>query len=68
MLDRLDMVTISKLPIRNARAVFEREYLLAQLAKFRGNISRTAEFVGMERAALHRKLNHLGIGAGSYAD
>jgi two-component system, NtrC family, nitrogen regulation response regulator NtrX len=46
---------------RGAR-IFEREYLLAQINRFGGNISRTAEFVGMERSALHRKLKALGIG------
>ena len=45
------------------REIFEREYLLAQIARFSGNISRTAEFIGMERSALHRKLKSLGIGA-----
>ena len=49
------------LPLRDAREVFEREYLLAQISRFGGNISRTAEFVGMERSALHRKLKALGI-------
>ena len=49
------------LPLRDAREVFEREYLVAQISRFGGNISRTAEFVGMERSALHRKLNALGI-------
>ena len=48
------------LPLREAREVFEREYLLAQISRFGGNISRTAEFVGMERSALHRKLKALG--------
>jgi two-component system, NtrC family, nitrogen regulation response regulator NtrX len=50
------------LPLRDARELFEREYLLAQISRFGGNISRTAEFVGMERSALHRKLKALGIG------
>ena len=50
------------LPLREAREMFEREYLLAQINRFGGNISRTAEFVGMERSALHRKLKALGIG------
>ena len=50
------------LPLREARELFEREYLLAQISRFGGNISRTAEFVGMERSALHRKLKALGIG------
>jgi two-component system nitrogen regulation response regulator NtrX len=49
------------LPLREAREVFEREYLAAQISRFGGNISRTAEFVGMERSALHRKLKALGI-------
>ncbi len=50
------------LPLRDAREAFEREYLVAQINRFGGNISRTAEFVGMERSALHRKLKALGIG------
>ena len=49
------------LPLREAREIFEREYLLAQVARFDGNISRTAAFVGMERSALHRKLKSLGV-------
>ena len=49
------------LPLREARELFEREYLLAQINRFGGNISRTAEFVGMERSALHRKLKALGV-------
>ena len=49
------------LPLRDAREMFEREYLRAQINRFGGNISRTAEFVGMERSALHRKLKALGI-------
>lgn len=52
---------IMALPLRDAREVFEREYLLAQLSRFGGNISRTALFVGMERSALHRKLKLLGL-------
>src|SRR5438046_10144640 len=48
-------------PLRDAREVFEREYLLAQVTRFGGNISRTAAFVGMERSALHRKLKSLGV-------
>jgi two-component system, NtrC family, nitrogen regulation response regulator NtrX len=50
------------MPLREAREMFEREYLVAQISRFGGNISRTAEFVGMERSALHRKLKALGIG------
>src|SRR5215216_1745881 len=49
------------LPLRDAREIFEREYLIAQIARFSGNISRTAEFIGMERSALHRKLKSLGV-------
>jgi len=49
------------LPLRDARELFEREYLVAQINRFGGNISRTAEFVGMERSALHRKLKALGV-------
>ena len=51
------------LPLREARGVFERQYLEAQVMRFGGNISRTAGFVGMERSALHRKLRSLGISA-----
>jgi DNA-binding NtrC family response regulator len=54
---------VCKPSVREAREVFEREYLLAQINRFGGNISRTANFVGMERSALHRKLKQLGIGA-----
>jgi len=50
------------MPLREAREVFERQYLNAQLMRFGGNISRTATFVGMERSALHRKLKALGVG------
>ena len=52
---------LMSLPLREAREVFEREYLVAQISRFGGNISRTAEFIGMERSALHRKLKSLGI-------
>ena len=51
----------ASLSMAEAREVFEREYLVAQISRFGGNISRTAEFVGMERSALHRKLKALGI-------
>ncbi|MEM9049686.1 MAG: sigma-54 dependent transcriptional regulator [Pseudomonadota bacterium] len=54
----LDLVS---LPLREAREVFEREYLVAQINRFSGNISRTANFVGMERSALHRKLKSLNV-------
>ena len=53
--------TIATLPLREARELFEREYLLTQINRFGGNISRTASFVGMERSALHRKLKSLGV-------
>jgi two-component system nitrogen regulation response regulator NtrX len=52
---------ILALPLREARELFEREYLGAQVNRFGGNISRAAEFVGMERSALHRKLKTLGV-------
>ena len=52
---------IIALPLRDAREVFEREYLAAQIVRFGGNISRTAAFIGMERSALHRKLKSLGV-------
>ena len=52
---------LMSLPLREAREVFEREYLVAQISRFGGNISRTAEFIGMERSALHRKLKSLSI-------
>ncbi len=52
---------IMALPLREARELFEKEYLIAQINRFGGNISRTAEFIGMERSALHRKLKSLGV-------
>ncbi len=52
---------IATLPLREAREAFEREYLLTQINRFGGNISRTAQFVGMERSALHRKLKSLNV-------
>ncbi|QYK40194.1 MAG: sigma-54-dependent Fis family transcriptional regulator [Paracoccaceae bacterium] len=53
--------TMATLPLREARELFEKEYLLTQINRFGGNISRTAGFVGMERSALHRKLKSLGV-------
>ncbi len=53
--------TLATLPLREARELFEREYLMTQINRFGGNISRTAAFVGMERSALHRKLKSLGV-------
>lgn len=52
---------VMALPLRDAREMFEREYLLAQITRFGGNVSRTASFIGMERSALHRKLKALGV-------
>ncbi|WP_340251284.1 nitrogen assimilation response regulator NtrX [Roseobacter sp. HKCC-CH-9208] len=52
---------LTMLPLREARELFERQYLMAQINRFGGNISRTAGFVGMERSALHRKLKSLGV-------
>ncbi|WP_330167419.1 sigma-54 dependent transcriptional regulator [Bartonella grahamii] len=52
---------IMDLPLREARELFEKRYLVAQIGRLGGNISRTAEFIGMERSALHRKLKALGV-------
>jgi len=57
--------SLATMPLREAREAFEREYLLTQINRFGGNISRTAEFVGMERSALHRKLKSLGVVTGA---
>jgi two-component system nitrogen regulation response regulator NtrX len=59
---------IMALPLREARETFEREYLMAQISRFGGNISRTAAFIGMERSALHRKLKSLGVATTSRPD
>ncbi|PKQ04537.1 MAG: sigma-54-dependent Fis family transcriptional regulator [Alphaproteobacteria bacterium HGW-Alphaproteobacteria-11] len=59
---------IMALPLREARETFEREYLIAQISRFGGNISRTASFIGMERSALHRKLKSLGVAAANRID
>ena len=56
---------LATLPLREARELFEKEYLLTQINRFGGNISRTAAFVGMERSALHRKLKSLGVVTGA---
>jgi len=56
-----DNNAIMSLPLREAREIFERQYLSAQIARFGGNISKTSAFIGMERSALHRKLKMLGI-------
>jgi two-component system nitrogen regulation response regulator NtrX len=55
---KLDMLV---LPLREAREIFERKYLIAQMARFNQNISKTSSFVGMERSALHRKLKALAL-------
>jgi two-component system, NtrC family, nitrogen regulation response regulator NtrX len=52
---------LMSLPLKEAREIFERQYLTAQLERFGGNVSKTAEFVGMERSALHRKIKSLGL-------
>ena len=59
------MEQVIGLPLREARERFEREYLIAQIGRFGGNISRTAAFIGMERSALHRKLKALGVQTGA---
>lgn len=59
---------ILALPLREAREIFERDYLAAQLSRFGGNISRTSQFVGMERSALHRKIKLLGLAAAGRLD
>ena len=59
---------IIALPLREARELFEREYLNAQILRFGGNISRTASFIGMERSALHRKLKSLGLAGARAAE
>ncbi|GJL94515.1 MAG: sigma-54-dependent Fis family transcriptional regulator [Hyphococcus sp.] len=59
---------IISLPLREARERFEREYLIAQINRFGGNISRTAAFIGMERSALHRKLKALGVSSQARAE
>ncbi len=59
--DADDTAQLMSLPLREAREVFERRYILAQIERFGGNISKTAQFVGMERSALHRKIKSLGL-------
>ncbi len=56
-----DASSVMSVPLREAREVFEREYLRVQIRRFSGNISRTAAFIGMERSALHRKMRSLGL-------
>jgi two-component system, NtrC family, nitrogen regulation response regulator NtrX len=52
---------VMSMPLREAREIFEKQYLMTQINRFGGNISKTASFIGMERSALHRKLKLLGI-------
>ena len=59
--DNFSVTDTLSIPLREARESFEKEYLVSQLKKFGGNISKTAKFVGMERSALHRKLKILGV-------
>ena len=60
--DKSDSYTnVLSYPLKEAREKFEKDYLTSQLKKHKGNISKTAEFIGMERSALHRKLKTLGI-------
>ena len=56
-----DVDNVLSYPLKEAREKFEKDYLSSQLKKHKGNISKTAEFIGMERSALHRKLKGLGI-------
>lgn len=60
--DGVQIDALMALPLRDAREQFERDYLESQVQRFDGNISKTAQFIGMERSALHRKLKQLGIG------
>lgn len=63
-----DGAEVMSLPLREAREIFERRYLESQVSRFGGNISRTANFIGMERSALHRKLRSLGINTNERPD
>ena len=56
-----DSKNVISMPLKNARRIFEKNYLQSQIKRFNGNISKTASFIGMERSALHRKLKQLGI-------
>jgi len=59
--DNFSVTDTLTIPLREARESFEKEYLISQIKKFGGNISKTAKFIGMERSALHRKLKILGV-------
>ena len=63
-IDDFEHKNVISLPLRNARKLFEKNYLQSQINRFDGNISKTAAFIGMERSALHRKLKQLGITEG----
>ena len=64
--DKVNLISaeLANLSLREAREIFERDYLVLQINRFGGNISKTASFVEMERSALHRKLKSLGINSG----
>ena len=59
--DEFSVTETLTVPLKEARESFEKKYLISQLKKFSGNISKTAKFIGMERSALHRKLKLLGV-------
>ena len=62
--DKITAMNVANLisyPLKEAKDCFESEYLKVQIARFSGNVSKTAQFVGMERSALHRKLKSLGV-------
>ena len=64
--DEVNLIStkLANMSLREAREIFERDYLVLQIKRFGGNISKTASFVEMERSALHRKLKSLGINSG----
>ena len=58
---RYEQKNVISMPLKNARRIFEKNYLQSQIKRFNGNISKTASYIGMERSALHRKLKQLGL-------
>ena len=64
--DKINLISseLANMCLREAREIFERDYLILQINRFGGNVSKTAAFVEMERSALHRKLKSLGINSG----
>ena len=58
---KYEQKNVISMPLKNARRIFEKNYLQSQIKRFNGNISKTASFIGMERSALHRKLKQLGL-------